>query len=347
MTDTYSTDTPPAAPESAPTYDGGTDGVREAAGEVFRKRREQATAPTLEEPDQAVQAGEEVTELKYTDGRAKDATVTQREAAKDLADYRAAQRQQALLQAEIDALPEVADEQPEQPEAAQPTADPQDRARRAVEAIERLEPEHQQALRETLQNEVQGLEAAKQQYAQGLAALYQQHQASALGEFADIFAAPNPAAALAEMRAQNPERAQRFEQQKRIEQAYLQEQQRIQHANAQQRQQQFTEWSAQQDAAVQSLVPELAAAEPQRVAFQKASVEALEARGFTKAELYAAWQGQPVTHARRARPGCHRRRHTLAQRTSIIEKHRHARQASSSGSTPGCEPAEWPCCRQS
>ena len=209
--------------------------------------------------------------------------------------YRETQRQQALAQAEAlagaDALPEVADEQPEQPAAT----DPQARVRVAAEAFEQLPPEAKAAVREALQSEVQRVEAAKQQYEQGLAALYQQHQASALGEFYDIFAAPNPAAALAEMRAQNPERAQRFDQQKRVEQAYFQEQQRVHQINAQQQQQQFAQWAAQQDAAVQSLVPELAADEPQRAAFQKASVEALEARGFTKAELYAAWQGQPFS----------------------------------------------------
>src|SRR5262245_26075922 len=107
MSETYSNDSTPAAPESAPTYTGGSEGIREAASELKTKRREQAAAPSIEEPGPAEQAAEEVTRVEYQDGRDPKAPVTARQAAKDLGDYRESRRQEALAQAQTDALAEV------------------------------------------------------------------------------------------------------------------------------------------------------------------------------------------------------------------------------------------------
>jgi hypothetical protein len=254
---------PPLETEIRATYDGHYKSehsdASSAAKEWARRKRENQEATGI--PDELP-----VDPIAYIDGRPADATVSADEAAKDLNTYR--QQKAAALLAEMTGEAQPGDQQQQPPaEQQQVPADPANvleqlmsqlpaETRQSLEAQTNAYREQIAADQQRFAEEWNAAQLARNNYILGLHALAANARGHNLQEFADI----RTHADLQRVAQQDPARFQRFQQMNQELGQLQTELARVTHeqqgAQQQQFQQQYANWSQQQDQLAEQLIPE-------------------------------------------------------------------------------------------
>jgi len=252
------------------------------------RQRPRAEELEVEDPD--------LVTLKYVDGRDPKKPMTAAEAARDYGLYREHLARQILegSQAEFDRQAEEAVQPEQQTEQTQESAEQQWQA-----YYESLPPEGKAQITSAIefQNKAAVADDWANTHLMALTDLLGRLNGQTAGAFADIRTPQD----VARLRETSPERFALLEQQMAAVGAVHQEAQKVRAAHEQRQaeafQQNYRAYAAQQDKAVEQLIPELAPNADPEVArkLQLGALEVLKDAGFSQAEAYQAWTaGSPV-----------------------------------------------------
>jgi hypothetical protein len=271
-------------PDPGPTYSSDVEGLREAAAVSRSERKDEEQAEEQPEPT-SLENGAPVgplVEIEYLDKKNAPEEVSMRQAGKDLAAWREAQRQSALADLVGDDVPQPpapATNGSAQPEQPQPTEQPS-------------EP----TLEQMMQASWQKAEYVRRQYEDGLAVLMQSLQATVDDDFSDI----KTMADVSKMAEKDWQRYVKWDANQKQLAAVRAELQSTAERRSIELAHKWGEFSKAQDAKAAELIPELRnPAERDRL--QSESMAVLQDLGLSHEEIRAGYTGQRGFSLRDAR----------------------------------------------